>query len=478
MATALVVFVACVVGVCSMPRGPGMPPWQETSNRILAPAIGGLAMEADALADIADGPVEQVAFLSESGVAIHDVHNAAAALLAGPEQQALPVVQPDEPPGTPPSPSSSSSSSSEDHGSSGPDKDDAPAEGRSDVGFRRAGREDQRTTYFWTFSYTASPNRKRPDDFSRESFAAAVVGAYESTGKSVSQWACFREKHPGSSSELEQRHHFHLVVEADKPCRWAQIAETLRAKGIYASVSTVSVRRSYWRAFQYCFPPSVKQAQGGLDVDYVLSPGHEDVPCPMRQKRDGVRRLSPNDVFEVIVAHGLDTPLKFFAFAARQHAAGDKSWVQLCMTKGEAKIKQTVATAALLQGAGAQLARKAMSHMDVLRAGLERPCVCEGRAVAGLEHILVHNGIDVLRYRRSVLALFKGGGGKGLNHLYVGVPSSGKTALTKPLLALFDTGAFVKPQVGTSFALQGMIGAEAVIWNDFRWPHPPLAWPD
>jgi hypothetical protein len=84
MATPLVVFVACVVGVCSMPRGPGMPPWQETSNRILAPAIGGLAMEADALADIADGPVEQVAFLSESGVAIHDVHNAAAALLAGP----------------------------------------------------------------------------------------------------------------------------------------------------------------------------------------------------------------------------------------------------------------------------------------------------------------------------------------------------------------------------------------------------------
>ena len=62
--------------------------------------------------------------------------------------------------------------------------------------------------------------------------------------------------------------------------------------------------------------------------------------------------------------------------------------------------------------------------------------------------------------------------------MYIGEPSSGKTGLTKPLLALFGTYAFLKPQVGTSFALQGLIGAKAVIWNDFRWPHPPLAWGD
>ena len=72
----------------------------------------------------------------------------------------------------------------------------------------------------------------------------------------------------------------------------------------------------------------------------------------------------------------------------------------------------------------------------------------------------------------------QGGGGKGLNHFYIGEPNSGKTALTRPLLALFGKYAFVKPQVQTSFALQGLTGAQAVIWNDFRWPHPPLAWGD
>ena len=44
--------------------------------------------------------------------------------------------------------------------------------------------------------------------------------------------------------------------------------------------------------------------------------------------------------------------------------------------------------------------------------------------------------------------------------------------------ALFDSYTMLKPQVGTSFALQSLIGKKAVVWNDFRWPHPPLAWAD
>ena len=74
------------------------------------------------------------------------------------------------------------------------------------------------------------------------------------------------------------------------------------------------------------------------------------------------------------------------------------------------------------------------------------------------ELILQHNGFDVLQYRQSIYRLFESGGGKGMNHLYIGPPSSGKTALTRALLVLFGEGAFVKPQVGTSLALQ--VGAK------------------
>eukprot|EP00434_Breviolum_minutum_P021020 symbB.v1.2.018543.t1/scaffold1479.1/size116273/2 len=36
----------------------------------------------------------------------------------------------------------------------------------------------------------------------------------------------------------------------------------------------------------------------------------------------------------------------------------------------------------------------------------------------------------------------------------------------------------LKPQVATTFPLQSLIGKRAVVWQDFRYPHPPLAWGD
>ena len=189
--------------------------------------------------------------------------------------------------------------------------------GRCDVGFRKAGEQDQRTTYLWTFSHTELPGRKSPRDFTRESFASAVAQVYEAEGKSISQWACFREKHANSPSGQEQRQHFHLVVETDKACRWRQIASGLRSQGIYASVSTVPVRNSYWLAFKYCYLPSAKKPKDDLDADFVVSPGHEEPPFHLQQVRLGIRRLSPTEVYEAIVTHGLDAPLKFLGFAHR-----------------------------------------------------------------------------------------------------------------------------------------------------------------
>lgn len=65
-----------------------------------------------------------------------------------------------------------------------------------------------------------------------------------------------------------------------------------------------------------------------------------------------------------------------------------------------------------------------------------------------------------------------------MNHFYFGVPSSGKTALTRPVLALFKEYVMLKPQVGTTFPLQTLGGKKALVWNDFHYPHAPLAWGD
>lgn len=55
-------------------------------------------------------------------------------------------------------------------------------------------------------------------------------------------------------------------------------------------------------------------------------------------------------------------------------------------------------------------------------------------AVPAWELILRRNQVDVDYYKDCILRLFRQGGGKGANHFYYGAPSSGKTALTRPVL--------------------------------------------
>lgn len=90
-----------------------------------------------------------------------------------------------------------------------------------------------------------------------------------------------------------------------------------------------------------------------------------------------------------------------------------------------------------------------------------RRVVLVGQAAWFKEQVLTLNGHDVQAYKQSVLQLLISGGGKGVNHFYIGEASSGKTALTRPLLALYGDYAFVKPQVGTTFALAGLVGCKA-----------------
>ena len=141
-------------------------------------------------------------------------------------------------------------------------------------------------------------------------------------------------------------------------------------------------------------------------------------------------------------------------------------------------MREAIRAASLLLSANNQLTFEQMTHVQILEAALFRSCMCGGRAITAWEEILELNGINVVGYCSSIMALLGHGGGRGLNHYYVGPPRSGKTALTRPLLALFGASAFTKPTAHTSFPLQGLVGAKAVIWNDFRWPLPPLAWGD
>lgn len=71
-----------------------------------------------------------------------------------------------------------------------------------------------------------------------------------------------------------------------------------------------------------------------LDANFLLSPGHPDLPRRLEKTRVTTRRLSPLDLCDAIVKHKLDTPTKFQAFAKRQRLEGDETWVTWCMKEG------------------------------------------------------------------------------------------------------------------------------------------------
>ena len=66
----------------------------------------------------------------------------------------------------------------------------------------------------------------------------------------------------------------------------------------------------------------------------------------------------------------------------------------------------------MLAGAMAREEFWSLSHYEILQAALNKDCICGGRAIAAWEQILTVNGVDVAEHCKSIVNLFRDGGGK------------------------------------------------------------------
>ena len=312
------------------------------------------------------------------------------------------------------------------------DVDPVPFCQRVDSDGTLAQESSQAIAYMWTYS-RARPESTREEVFSR------VLASYEATGLVVTKAACFRERHLASKSDFEREMHYHIVVETASRARWRGIARHLASGDPPMSMHCTLLgtgRSTYWTGFGYCFQPSSKKPLADLDGEHLMTAGHPDIPRRLLQSRRQDKRLRAGDVAKVVFAHKLRTLDEMHLYANRQLQAGDDRWLQLCMTTPATKLTAQLDAVWKVHEAPARLARQAMTHREVLEAAGSRSCTCGGRAAAGWERILSNNNISIDDYKRSVLNMLDKQGGKGANHYYHGVASSGKTALTRPLMAL------------------------------------------
>ncbi|CAE7808396.1 unnamed protein product [Symbiodinium sp. CCMP2592] len=365
--------------------------------------------------------------------------------------------------------SSSSSEAEADHASCDEEKsgqDETPFHQRVDNDARPADADNQLIAYMWTLS-RADPA------VSREQLLEAVLKAYEACRLTVTKASVFRERHPTSLSEIERHFHFHCIVETTVRARWRGLAAELRNNGFKMNCCSLGLGRgTYWSGVAYCFVPSSKKPLADLDTEYITTPGHPDFPPRLRkQRRPAKQKIEPLEFAKIVADQKLRSVEDVHAYAEAQRAAG---WglqerLQRLFNMFESWIQCQ---------APARRARRAMSHMQVLEAALEKPCTCDGRAIPGWEYVLTFNDLSVSDYRAATVKMLTEQGGKQGNHFYWGAPSCGKTALTRPLQALFEGYVMAKPQVGTTFPFMTLPGKQICIWNDFRWPHPPMAWND
>ena len=318
------------------------------------------------------------------------------------------------------------------------DPDSTPLMNRTDNDAKPADPDDQRLVYFWTWSGVDAA-------ITREEVAAKIQTAYHTNQATIQHMAVFRERHENSQSPLERQWHFHVVVQTTAACRWRQIARHLRQQehATMHAATGPQGRGTYWSAFAYCYVPSAKKPVTDLDSEYWLSPGHPDILDRLTKARKPNNRIPPLVFGAVIQAQSIHSVDALCAYAQQQQHAGDSRWVTLCYQCPHKKLQDKINAVWAVASAPQRIRESQATHMDFLRKAAEHVCICDGRSVPGWEFIRRLNGIDVDFYKDAVLRLFQHGGGKGFNHYYYGAPSSGKTALTRPIIVPWLSYGFV-----------------------------------
>ena len=195
----------------------------------------------------------------------------------------------------------------------------------------------------------------------RDSFANAVLRAFDRTPARVLQYVCSRESHADGGL------HYHMAIKLDRNQRWLRVKRSLEAT--HNIVVNFSGRHpNYYSAYRYV----IKE-----DEDAVYSDNHPLLNNPpatqaalevltqgTRRKRRRADRLTNYEVGEIVRANHLKTRLHLLAFAEKQRAEGKTDLAEFVFNRGKKNIEEIISTSWEMAGAEAAL----VLNFDALRS--------------------------------------------------------------------------------------------------------------
>jgi len=314
----------------------------------------------------------------------------------------------------------------------------------------------------------------------RQSFADAVIGGFDSPALKVEQWVCCKEQHQNKGE------HYHMAIKLNKVKRWLSVKESINTK-YNVVVHFSAVHPNYYSAWRYVTKN---------DSEYLSSKNHPDLTdseprttvasgkrvaqkkvekattskkCKIKKKR-----FSAVDVSTILREKNIKSKQELYAFAENQRVSGKMDLYTFIINNTAKKISEIIDTTWAMCNASAEITRSKKNRIEILVDCSKLPCTSPQWKNAALE-ILRNNRIPADKFCNAVKILLEEGRGKYKNIIIVGPANCGKTFILKPLMEIFR--CFANPASST-FAWVGVDNAEVIFLNDFRWSHQVIPWHD
>ncbi|CAJ1335837.1 unnamed protein product [Effrenium voratum] len=334
------------------------------------------------------------------------------------------------------------------------------------------------TVHFWTIPYSAIEGRLTAENTSKKGMLRRFREVY---GEALEFYAVFRELHAESSRSWERKAHYHVVLKLKGRVRWIQIARELRARGIFGHLSLPTRYADIWRIVAYCYVPSARKPLPELDSDPLLSSNFPiiDMEKRLRGKLARTQVLRPWDFFQVLRRHpSIETYNDLIVWAQSQQKHGVPQYLEF-MTRQGGKMSGLFKAWKQLMAKPVSQKSQREERLRYWQASRQAPCSCTtpGRLRSGLDALMELHEKDGERFGYFVKRLIRiGTAAKNCNILLCGASNAGKTALTRPLMAMFSHRCWMRPNKGDTFPLESLQDKLISCWQDWRQNSCPVAW--
>ena len=356
----------------------------------------------------------------------------------------------------------------------------------------------------YTHVRTTDPNNAQPDIMTRKQVWAHMEKVYKeaypvqsgsSTGSILSFGAVAKERHRQSAKDQNRAEHHHIIVFCTQQHYWNKVAKISREK--YKLPLNAVAHDGYTQMYEYLKVQTPKKPLSELDAEMELSALHprgEDLSRILeagrsslaglraRKKRgtqddDGnetAKRQRLPSIFEVVKNNEIRTLVEFQQFANREALEGRTALAEY-FTRNGSKVETMIQNAwAVLKSEGSA----EPSRLEKLKHAAENClCCCNGRWKPGIVKILTANGHQTQEFARAVFTALRVGAKRGVNVACVGKGGCGKSTLLESLELVFESVS-AKPERGSSFPLEGAIGADILLWQDYTHDEATVSWTD